>query len=827
MKSAGMNGINRLLTRRDKDKGEKSSSSQHSSKSTDSKARPKSADSILALFRYPYDGKPIDEKKDKEEVKKIQKILQRLRDLKYENFDEAQVEFGLRTDYAAGNEDRAFDILVLFRQSIDGIVMPYDSDIQMLGAQNVKGVTCYLDSLLFAMFARLENFQPMLYTSFEDEPRRRLSTLIRIWVNMLRTGKLIHSDITKYLQEALAACGWKEANAARQQDTSEAFQFITEQLQLPLLTLKTELFHVGAEDVTGDHKLVEERLLDVAVLPDREDGRAIQLEDCLEEYFNNRVEVRRLLKRSNTTKHSQSEKPCQHSQLRVTEVQSGSTTPDGQDCLGSLPPATFVDNSEDQDEPSSPKPRARAPSIIKRTFSFDGSCCDMEAELETGEVVHMPRKGSRQRKEVQIPAWAMSSLIPFYTADKPTNNSLTNDAQVAWHLTSFRPVLGICLKRYAVLENGETIRRDALIDIPLQIAFPHFIQQEDESMFGNFKICLQSVICHRGTSVHSGHYICLIRGSRKPVEQDNTLDRQLSNSSSPPEYYEDPWYKFDDLAHERVTQVDIHQALKEEMPYLLFYQIQPLLEDTLPDIAEEDKPPTYTYSDSGVEMAIQEASPRQEMAREEDNREPGYFDSTAQLIPPNPNRTSFSDDPDQQRRCLNLTAACSRRTSLAVTDESLGSRAPSFVASATITPAEEAPVTLRASRKSEDESGTGSRLSRAANKIRGQHSRSTSAVGIDQRLSFSFRRKRSKDELSQPYDRNSSVHTLGISDGVTEDAGDESFSYSGDLPSKRSKKGKSKEKNKSSPEKDRSNGFSKVLLRDTDRDGNERECIIM
>lgn len=128
---------------------------------------------------------------------KIQKILQRLRDLKYENFDEAQVDFGLRTDYAAGNEDRAFDILVLFRQSIDGIVMPYDSDIQMLGAQNVKGVTCYLDSLLFAMFARLENFQPMLYTSFEDEPRRRLSTLIRIWVNMLRTGKLIHSDIVR------------------------------------------------------------------------------------------------------------------------------------------------------------------------------------------------------------------------------------------------------------------------------------------------------------------------------------------------------------------------------------------------------------------------------------------------------------------------------------------------------------------------------------------------------------------------------------------------------------------------------------------------------
>lgn len=105
------------------------------------------------------------------------------------------MEFGLRTEYAAGDEERAYDILVLFRESMDGIVMPYDPRIKMLGAKNVDGVTCYLDSLLFSMFGHIQNFLPMLYTTFQDEPRKRLSGMIRVWVNMLRTGKLIHSDI--------------------------------------------------------------------------------------------------------------------------------------------------------------------------------------------------------------------------------------------------------------------------------------------------------------------------------------------------------------------------------------------------------------------------------------------------------------------------------------------------------------------------------------------------------------------------------------------------------------------------------------------------------
>jgi hypothetical protein len=55
------------------------------------------------------------------------------------------------------------------------------------------------------------------------------------------------------------------------------------------------------------------------------------------------------------------------------------------------------------------------------------------------------------------------------------------------------------------------------------------------------------------------------------------------------------WILFDDLAAERVTMVDIEQALKEESPYLLFYQIVPINEE-----ADEDMNDTTGASPPSV-----------------------------------------------------------------------------------------------------------------------------------------------------------------------------------------------------------------------------------
>ena len=109
--------------------------------------------------------------------------------------DDDQITYAINSKHASGDLDKAFELVVLFQESVEGIVKPYNPSTLMKGAENRGAVTCYLDSVLFAMFARLGSFEPILYTTFDDEPRRRLSTLIRLWVNMLRMGMLIQTDI--------------------------------------------------------------------------------------------------------------------------------------------------------------------------------------------------------------------------------------------------------------------------------------------------------------------------------------------------------------------------------------------------------------------------------------------------------------------------------------------------------------------------------------------------------------------------------------------------------------------------------------------------------
>jgi hypothetical protein len=127
--------------------------------------------------------------------------------------------------------------------------------------------------------------------------------------------------------------------------------------------------------------------------------------------------------------------------------------------------------------------------------------------------------------------------------------------------------------------SGVGSRLDTYIDIPIEIGVPHFISDDCghgdtgyEPNFTNFKLSLLAVICHRGKSLDAGHYIALVRGR----EDRNGQATQ--------------WLRFDDLAQQRIATVDIQKALKDECPYLLFYQTRPIDDDTFSD---RDDPPTY------------------------------------------------------------------------------------------------------------------------------------------------------------------------------------------------------------------------------------------
>ena len=151
-------------------------------------------------------------------------------------------------------------------------------------------------------------------------------------------------------------------------------------------------------------------------------------------------------------------------------------------------------------------------------------------------------------------------------------------------------MLGLCLKRYAITAEGKAIRLNTKIDIPVEIGLPHFIQddhmQDDGPLYGNFKLSLQSVVCHRGNSVSAGHYIALVCGTNTAIDRTSAPAEDAKH-----------WLRFDDLASKRITLVDIEQALQEETPYLLFYQIVPIDGDP-GRITEGEQPPGYASSEA-------------------------------------------------------------------------------------------------------------------------------------------------------------------------------------------------------------------------------------
>lgn len=496
---------------------------------------------------------------------------------------DGQILWALRSQFSKGDTNAAYDFLVAISDASEGILTPYNPDAKLRGAINRHAVTCYLDSTLFSMFSRLDSFEAMLYNSFGDTPRERLAFLLRLWVNLLRSGNLISTDITKEVQDSLAECGWDDAKQIHQQDASEAFTFITEKLNLPLLTLKMDIYHTGKQD-TDDHKFINERLLEVAIptLPNGEHPAEVKLEDCLEEYFNNRIEVKRYLERRSTLtsmrSHDSKSKGGNSVHVETVEIDPEASTPMTQ---SSSMPSYLAER---------PVSRHRAPSIIQERYIYEKDEKLGDSPMDDPKTpIGRLRTGS-VRKEVLMPAWQFFSLIPWYTDHTPSS-----DAQVAAHFSSKRPVLGLCLKRYSYTDTGRAIRLNTYIDIPIEIGLPHFIHDDkiddDGPLYGNFKLSLQSVVCHRGISVDSGHYISLVRSTfpARNSEQEETSH----------------WLRFDDLANPRISLIDIHKALKEETPYLLFYQILPVEGDpgNLTS-GEKSAPPSYSTSKSDIATTV-------------------------------------------------------------------------------------------------------------------------------------------------------------------------------------------------------------------------------
>ncbi|KAI5862762.1 cysteine proteinase [Durotheca rogersii] len=609
------------------------------------KHRPLSSELFLSLFKSDPTKQSLNSvaTEQEKEAAKIEDVRRRVSELDFPVLSDDQIRYSLEAGYSSGDVDKAIELLMLQHKALTGKIVSYNPAVHMLGAENRGNVTCYLDSLLFAMFAKLESFECMLKNDSMDEPQKRLAALLRLWINMLRSGKLIETNMTEKIQDALAACGWKEAQLLEQQDTSEAFAFITETLQLPLLPLQVDLFHQGKND-DADHKVVYERLLNLAV-PSDTDGKGIRLEDCLEEYFNSQVDVLRdsldekkaeeRAKKSPSTPKAPDPPSTARNTIRiVTDDQYDPSTPSPHDDshlerrgrvsinahASTMPPTPETESSGSQ--LALRRHRSRTESIIQRVVLEEQG---KSSESDTATLFDRTMRTASVVTAVTIPAWQFFKLIPWHS---PAGKEPESDLEVARHFNQ-RPVVGICLKRYMMDERGIMKRQNTYIDIPDSMRLPHFIMDERHveanGLAADYKLVLQSVVCHRGDSLHSGHYISFCRIAPKLL-----TDNRRHDSDPPPDYEEAQWVKFDDLATEnRVAPVDdIKQSLKDEMPYLLFYQIVPIVDVADSSTEGTDAEPP-SYNDAALNLTNSETSAAQSQDRLVVSRQPSsYFEGT-------------------------------------------------------------------------------------------------------------------------------------------------------------------------------------------------------
>ena len=301
-------------------------------------------------------------------------------------------------------------------------------------------------------------------------------------------------------------------------------------------------------------------------------------------------------------------------------------------------------------------------------------------------------------------------------------------------------------------EKGEFKRQNTFIDIPDSLRLPHFMMvddvrlEEDAGLSAEYKLVLQSVVCHRGDSLHSGHYISFARVAPKLL-----TDNRRHDSDPPPDYEEAQWVKFDDLNIEsRVTYVDdIKESLKEEMPYLLFYQIVPMVDVTTSSTVDsETDPPSYNDSAINVGGTTTPGIDGEKIGLSRQTS--GYFDGLTNSTGPSirfssemerPPRVSLTVDEDPYSSSTLLGTNSSRRGSLTFTESTAVTPAitPEGGHSPAITPNEES---------------TAQRLSRAAAKFTksGNRSRPPSQAG-ENRISITMSRlglgRQSKEPLRE------------------------------------------------------------------------------
>ncbi|KAJ2881370.1 hypothetical protein H4R27_004130 [Coemansia aciculifera] len=443
---------------------------------------------------YPQSDDPSTGQSALERKKKIETVygqgLELARQLDTFALNRMEVaEYLSRTRWDADTAIQRIQILYLTRV---GVLYDIDPRIQICGAVNSGGTTCYIDSLLMALFGAQSSCDGLLYMRGDlgSEAANQLQAVCRLVVNYLRAGELVDASLIEEVRTVLHSCGWlgddngcPPANRYTQQDVSELYMFLMERLQMPYLPLEVRMVH-GADYDEADSRMVTQRVLELSLPDDDSDSleQPLLLQSLLERYFfDNRVEqLERSLKADGRdTKRSKVPDRVRTNAWSILSMYPFYT------------PQSELGNSNATYPVDAP---LVVPLLVKRY------------RVDNQGVVH------RIRRRVIAPVVLDMTNIISQGTDRDTSTELGD--------RKGRPT--------AALEGGDVFIKSPA---PAHRARSRRKSSQSEaspppySSNEQYRLVLRSAICHKGQDANSGHYISLstrLRAVSQPKAAQST-----------------------------------------------------------------------------------------------------------------------------------------------------------------------------------------------------------------------------------------------------------------------------------------------------------------
>ncbi|KAJ2616286.1 hypothetical protein H4S08_000845 [Coemansia sp. RSA 1365] len=336
-----------------------------------------------------------------------------------------------------------------------------DTQVRLRGAANSRGTTCYIDSLLVALFGAHGSFDGLLYTrELGSSDATQLQALCRLVVNYLRAGDVVDAWMVEEVRSQLIRCGWQQegGDAHAQHDASELYMFLAEKLQMPYLPLEMRIVH-GADYEAADSRTVTHRMIELA-LPD-EGERPLLLQELLESYFfDNRIEsLERMLRDSNSAAQTP---VAVHTNAWAMLAMHPFYTPQNEaaDHASALLAAEYPSDAP-----------VVVPLLLKR-YSVD-------------------RHGAVRRSSRRVIAPMVLDIT----------NIVSEGGGVAMNMQDSKGVPPPAAPMQAVVRHDE--------------AFAETLPPPYEQR-ATFRLVLRSVVCHKGANANAGHYVTFCTRLRQP-----------------------------------------------------------------------------------------------------------------------------------------------------------------------------------------------------------------------------------------------------------------------------------------------------------------------